>query len=269
VVKALFYNIGVVVKKLWDNIIKPYIMIWVDAFVWLYKSIWSVLKWLWQKIVDASEFIALAFNKVVSFVAKAFKWLWQTFFVKPLLWVFNKLGSFGNWIKEKVYQPFVDAFSSAWDFVSNILNKIMNKLSGLLSPIKKLWNKIFPKDQFKDLGDAAKRGAEKGSESWEKSQNKNKQGFSLPGKNASGGMFGGAMATGAGFNERISSDAGGNAATEAVVAGGTRNTSVNISLGNMVENMIFEGGFEENKEDLQRKVEEIFMRIVNMAAAVG
>lgn len=51
----------------------------------------------------------------------------------------------------------------------------------------------------------------------------------------------------------------------ATATGGTRNTTVNINLGKMVESINFNGGFGENAGDIERKFEELFLRVLYMA----
>lgn len=56
---------------------------------------------------------------------------------------------------------------------------------------------------------------------------------------------------------------------EGIASGGTRNTEIHITLGNMVENIIFNGGLKENRRDVERQVEQIMMRTLNMAYATS
>jgi hypothetical protein len=58
-------------------------------------------------------------------------------------------------------------------------------------------------------------------------------------------------------------------ATEKVAAGGTRNTSITINLGKMVENIVFQGGVKENERDLVRQVEEILLRTLYAAQSAS
>lgn len=58
--------------------------------------------------------------------------------------------------------------------------------------------------------------------------------------------------------------------SEAIVNGGTRSTNVNISFKNLIENMRFEGGFEENASNMEQQVAEALFRVLNMAqSSVG
>ena len=58
------------------------------------------------------------------------------------------------------------------------------------------------------------------------------------------------------------------AGADTIVTGGTRSTTVNISLGNMVESIVFNGSFKENAQELERSVTEIMYRVLSMAATI-
>jgi len=70
-----------------------------------------------------------------------------------------------------------------------------------------------------------------------------------------GGTGGGAAATKAG--------------TEKVATGGTRNTSITINLGKMVESIIFQGGVKENEKDLVSQVEAALLRVLYSAQSAS
>ena len=71
--------------------------------------------------------------------------------------------------------------------------------------------------------------------------------------------------------EGLSEEAVGRAAkgAEAAVTGGTRNSTVNINLGKMVENIVFNGTLGENAQELEGKIQEILTRTLMMAAATA
>ncbi len=50
-----------------------------------------------------------------------------------------------------------------------------------------------------------------------------------------------------------------------VSSGGTRNTQITINLGKMIENIVFNGGYSENKQAMIREIEEAVARILYMA----
>jgi tape measure domain-containing protein len=53
--------------------------------------------------------------------------------------------------------------------------------------------------------------------------------------------------------------------SNAITSGGTRNTSINISIKDLVGNMTFEGGFDSNKQDIEDKVAEAMFRVLDIA----
>lgn len=55
---------------------------------------------------------------------------------------------------------------------------------------------------------------------------------------------------------------------EAAVTGGTRNTTVNINLGKMIEQVVFNGSWEETSSELESKVQECLYRVLALAATV-
>jgi TP901 family phage tail tape measure protein len=53
--------------------------------------------------------------------------------------------------------------------------------------------------------------------------------------------------------------------SNAIAQGGTRNTSLNINIGNMVETISFNGTLKENATDMRRMIEQELVRALNMA----
>ena len=53
-------------------------------------------------------------------------------------------------------------------------------------------------------------------------------------------------------------------AANAVATGGTRNTQITINLGKMAD-INFNGSVGENAEDIEKKFEELFLRVLFMA----
>lgn len=80
-------------------------------------------------------------------------------------------------------------------------------------------------------------------------------GPTVPGADFSGGSGDGAGAV--------------SAVTNNVTAGGTRNTDINIHIGNMVENINFDGGTAENAQDIEQRFTELLLRALNMAYATA
>jgi TP901 family phage tail tape measure protein len=244
-VKAVFSNIGVVISTIWNNIIKPVFMAYINVWKWVIGGIWQGIQWLWNIITSAASAVADFFTSI---------WTWIT----------GTFSGIANWLNDNLLQPIKDVFSKLWGFVGAILNKIINALAKPIAWIKGLWNKIFPEDKFKDVGEAYGEGVVKGTKSWADSQKK-KKGEAIPGIDSA---ISGQPAGVAPGNQLAGSDAAGKG-TETIVQGGTRNTEININFRNMVETITFSGTLKENANNLRREVEVIMQQVLNQARATA
>lgn len=53
--------------------------------------------------------------------------------------------------------------------------------------------------------------------------------------------------------------------TEAIATGGTRNTEVHITIGDMIRQVTFNGTTAENKQEIERNFAECLYRVLGMA----
>lgn len=60
-----------------------------------------------------------------------------------------------------------------------------------------------------------------------------------------------------------------NSGANAVTTGGTRNTSITISLGSLVHNITYQGGIERNTRETTQDIQEALLRVLNAAAATA
>lgn len=172
VVKAVFYNIGIVIKSLWENIVKPYIMFWWDLAKTVAGGIWSAMQWCRDGIITGFTAVGNFFTGLwdsimsgVSAVSEFLTGIWD--------WLAETCGGLATFISDifsAIATPITEAFAPVWDFVSGIFTKITETVSKFFGWISKMWNKLFPKDAFKDLGEAAEKGLASGSESYRNSQ---------------------------------------------------------------------------------------------------
>jgi len=231
----------------------------------LFTSVWSAIKgffsWtgekfsaLWNWIKNVGQNIADFFTGVFSSVGGFFSGIWDHisgFFS----WLWSIFAKVGTAIK-KAFQPLLDFFSNLWDFVKKIFTWILDKMTAIFNPIIQLWNKLTGKTV-----EIYKKGADKGSESFRKSQ-KEKIGASgisdpsIPGVSdlkSDNTKAPGAVTKGA----------------EATATGGTRNTTINIHMGKFFDNMVFNGSVSENAKDIERKMEEVLLRVLYAAQNAG
>ncbi|GAA4156606.1 hypothetical protein GCM10022217_15780 [Chryseobacterium ginsenosidimutans] len=191
--KAVFYNIGVFVTRLWNLVLKPIAGFIFNIYKSIFLSIWEVLKivvsgigdaisWVWNSVIKpVAGFIynvyKSAFLSIWNAVKSVFQWI-MDIVSKVWNWIKQTFGSFATWIYETFINPIREAFSGIWKWITELLDKIMNKLSGILKPIKDLWNKLFSSEGTKDISVAYKEGEKKGAASFDKDhqeENKTKE----------------------------------------------------------------------------------------------
>lgn len=199
-------------------------------------NIWSILQPIIAKVFG---FIKAYIHTVVNIIKTVFNW------VKGVL---EKVGS---WFK-KVFHPIIEWFGGLWDYIKEGFYKVLNWLAKPLNKIIAVWNKITGGSV-----EAFKFGYEKGANKVK--ENKGISPAGIPGQG--GGVDGPGLGSAA--NDRAAKGA------EAAVTGGTRNTTVNINLGKMVENIVFNGTLGESAQELENKIQEILTRTLMMAAATA
>lgn len=77
------------------------------------------------------------------------------------------------------------------------------------------------------------------------------------------GMGGGQDAGGSGSSGSGAGSSTG--AVDAVATGGKRNTTIHIKLDNLVGQIVFEGGYESSRDEMQRDLESALIRVLQMA----
>ena len=51
----------------------------------------------------------------------------------------------------------------------------------------------------------------------------------------------------------------------AIATGGSRSTSITINLKSLVDQLVFEGGYEQSRDEMQRDLESALIRVLQMA----
>ena len=219
-----------------------------EAFRGFLTGLWEVIKNIFQNIWNIVQPII---SKVFGFI-KAYIQTVVNIIKTVFNWVKGVLEKVGSWFK-KVFHPIIEWFSGLWDYIKEGFYKVLNWLAKPLNAIIKVWNKITGGSV-----EAFKFGYEKGA-----NKVKENKGISPAGVPGQGGGAIGGPDIGAAANDKASKGA------EAAVTGGTRNTTVNINLGKMVENIVFNGTLGENAQELENKIQEILTRTLMMAAATA
>lgn len=222
-----------VFKTLWDKC---------EGFRRLLFGIWEVIKIGWKII---SDFVSMIISSVSSAVTTVWSWI-KGFFS----WLWSTILSIGS-IIAKGFSPLVSVFKWIWDIVKKLFSWIVDKMAQIFQPIIDLWNKVTG-----NVSSVYNAGAQKGSESFLNSK-KSDSGITDP-------QIPGIAKT----NPDGVPQAAASAAT-ASTTGGTRNTQITINMGKFFDNIVFNGGFTENAKDIERKMQEMMIRILASAQSAG
>ncbi|MBB6499116.1 hypothetical protein [Pedobacter cryoconitis] len=132
VAKAVFYNIGLFVSRLWEFALKPII-----GFIWeLYSSvfiqIWETVKVVWNAIGNGLQWL---WNSVLLPIGQAI----GDFFIGTFNIVRDVIVSVWTTISDGIqwlWGIFTSFFSGIWDLISNVFGSILGFASGV-------WNWII------------------------------------------------------------------------------------------------------------------------------
>ena len=237
---------------------------WIAAGISLIISLFSLL---WNKCEGFRGFLTGAWEAIKTVVANIWSVLQPVLaavfgFIKEritkrieavkafIAWARDILSRAGAWFSN-VMQPVWDWFSNLWEHVRGILDKVVQFMGRIFNPIIELWNKLTGGSVK-----AFKSGYEKGASAVRDGKG---AGPDLPGLANAPGQQGG-----------IPGQPGSAGKTESVATGGSRSTSITINLKSLVEKIVFDGGLAENRGDMQQKVAESLLQVLNMAqASVG
>lgn len=216
-----------------------------EAFRGFLTGVWEVIKnvlhnvWNIVQPIIAKVFngIKNAINTVVGTIRTVINWVQG---------IFSKVGT---WFK-RVMHPIVEWFSGIFDFIKEGFYKVLNWLAKPINKIIEIWNKITGGSV-----EAFKVGYDKGAKKVR--ENKGISVAGIPGQSGEG------ISLPSNATDKVRKGA------EATVTGGTRSTTVNINLGKMVENIVFNGTLGDNEQNLEMKIQEILTRTLMMAAATA
>ncbi|MGY0039188.1 phage tail protein [Pedobacter sp. NJ-S-72] len=288
VAQAVFYNIGVVINRVWELVIKPVAALIREVYSGVFtaigdfiQTVWNGistgLQWLWSSVIQPVatfiwelytgiflgiwNVIKTVFTAILGFASGIWNWIIKTF------------SGFGKWINNLLIKPIREAFSGIWKWISDLFDGIMNKIMKFIKPIKDLWNKIFSSDGMKDLKVAAQVGKEKGAKSFQDDQ-KDKAGESKNEKSGKNSPKETMLAISS-FNLKTTpalptmSPIGGVAATQVMSTAGpdkggaTQNTG-NLNITKLIENLNIynQNGTTMSKESMVTMVKDALLTAV-------
>jgi TP901 family phage tail tape measure protein len=281
--KAVFHNIGVVLSRVWNAIIKPIATAIYTIFKTVFTAVWNtiqtvfnaivgVFKWLWNTaksiVVGIYNTVVDAFNWIYDAVASVFNAI-GNFFSGIWNWFKNLFKGFVDFINEWIINPIKNAFNGLMDFFTNIFNWIKEKLKALIQPLIDLYNYIFGEEGMQNVNDAIEKGREKGGESFDKDHpatDKPKDGatdiasgFNFTDiKKGNKDLEGGGVASNSRVGGKEKNSSGGGS------TGGGSKTIHSLTINKLIENLtIHTTNLGDTKEKIRQQVTEALLTSVN------
>ncbi|EKB56871.1 phage tail tape measure protein [Bergeyella zoohelcum] len=193
--KAIFHNIGVYAKRVWDMVLKPIATAYWNLYKWIFTNIWELAKAVWNGISTA---ISWAWNSVIKPVAgfiynvykTAFLLIWNT--VKAVFsWIVQLVSKVWNWIKETfggfaswVEETIIDPIRTMLDFIGKWIDEkfggLVDKIKNLGQGVKDFFGGIFSSEGTVSVTGAYKKGAEDAGKQFDKEKEDKKKGKGEP-----------------------------------------------------------------------------------------
>lgn len=237
-------------------IMKIPIIGWIAAAV---VAVMALFKLLWDK---CEGFRVVVFT-IWEAIKAVFSWIWEelksfgTWFYNTIVQpVWSFIQNIAGWINQKIVEPISRVFSTIADWVHNMFGDIFDWIE---DKFVWLYNKVA--SVIPGMKQIVKQGREAGHASWAKdhptmttTNDELIQSVNAPLNAANGGGGNG----GSGSVDQMASG---------VATGGTRNTEIHISIGDMIKQVVFNGTTSENKQEIERNFAEALYRVLGMAEA--
>lgn len=153
-----------------------------------------------------------------------------------------------SYIVQDTFKVIMAIAGKLWEIVSGVVNLFVNLFSNVIKPILNAVDKLY--------GKLMKKGRKQ----------QQAAGSTSTGSGSAAATAG--VVTGLGTASLPTAGKAPQAArqgAQATVTGGTRSTTINISLGKMIEQIVFNGTFEEGVSTMEQRVQEALLRVLYAA----
>ncbi|EKB58413.1 phage tail tape measure protein [Bergeyella zoohelcum] len=188
--KAIFHNIGVYAKRVWDMVLKPIATAYWNLYKWIFTNIWELAKAVWNGISTA---ISWAWDSVIKPVAgfiynvykTAFLLIWNT--VKAVFtwiiqlvskvwnWIKDTFGGFASWVEETIIQPIRTMLDFIGKWIDEKFGGLVDKIKNLGQGVKDFFGGIFSSEGTVSVTGAYKKGAEDAGKQFDKEKEDKKK----------------------------------------------------------------------------------------------
>lgn len=264
--KAVFNNIGIVISRLWENIIKPVIGFVANYFIGLWEIVVTVFTGIYDAVSAVFSWISETATTVGAAIGDFFVSIWKS--------ITNLFSGISGFVDKWLVEPIRNAFNYLWDIISGVFAKIMDGLKKIFAPIIELWNKIFSGEGMQDVSVAFKDGEKKGAESFDKDKAASNQSADPAGakkavddkerfKELMGGLGGSAVSHAAGKK-------GGKDVGMGMGSGGGKATTINVVINKLQDQIVIHTtNLQTSAKEAANKVVEELLLALNSVNAKG
>lgn len=188
--KAIFHNIGVYAKRVWDMVFKPIATAYWNLYKWIFTNIWELAKaawigistaisWAWNSVIKpVAGFIynvyKTAFLLIWNTVKAVFSWIVQLVF-KVWNWIKETFGGFASWVEETIIEPIRTMLDFIGKWIDEKFGGLVDKIKNLGQGVKDFFGGIFSSEGTVSVTGAYKKGAEDAGKQFDKEKEDKKK----------------------------------------------------------------------------------------------
>lgn len=233
-------------KQLWD---KCY------GFRVVVFTVWEGLKSVFSWVQEGMQSLWVGFQENIvgpiwGFITNIASWIYEHV-VQP---IWNCIVVVATWLNEHIIKPirqaidqigswFREVFGGVFEWVEEQFGKLYNKIAGLVPGMQKIAQEGRKRADASWLSDHGTTTTT--TDNLINAVNAPLQGLQLGGTGGGGSSLG--------------------KSNEAIATGGTRNTEIHIEIGDMIKQVVFNGGVRENQQEIERVFAESLSRVLGMA----
>ncbi|MGP2571199.1 phage tail tape measure protein [Ornithobacterium rhinotracheale] len=173
--RAVFHNIGVVLQRVWQKIIKPIFEAWWDIvsgfFTFAYEMGYGFAVSLVEFFTWIGDIFTAVFSAIWDFSVQVFTGI-LNICADVWAWITDTFGGFAAWVDETILEPLKNMFSKAWEWASELVDKIVGVFKKVGDWLSDTFGDIFSSDGMLSVKTEYQKGEEAGGKSFDRDKAK-------------------------------------------------------------------------------------------------
>ncbi|MCK0206219.1 phage tail tape measure protein [Ornithobacterium rhinotracheale] len=169
--RAVFHNIGVVLQRVWQKIIKPIFEAWWDMvsgfFTFAYEMGYGFAVSLVEFFTWIGDIFTAVFSAIWDFSVQVFTGI-LNICADVWAWITDTFGGFAAWVDETILEPLKNMFSKAWKWASELVDKIVGVFKKVGDWLSDTFGDIFSSDGMLSVKTEYQKGEEAGGKSFDR-----------------------------------------------------------------------------------------------------